>query len=217
MITTLKQVPAIRLVYRTLYYFGVDLRTGRFWGVLLVGLGNLLPDFLACGFVRACLWKLAGARLQDCSSTVIRSGAFVEYPRNLVAGRNFQVNRGSYFDTAGRITIGDNVTISLACRVLTLSHEGENHEIDVVKDTVLKDHCIIYSGATVLPGTVIERYVVVASGAVIKGATVPGGVYAGVPAVFKGYRRDVDSSCYRGAQDGSLAEVSIGVPSTTAQ
>lgn len=193
---SLKKLPLVRLLYHIAYYSLLDFRTGRLRGILFVGLANLLPDLLPFAFIRACLWRLAGARLADCASTVIRSEVFVEYPANLVAGRNFQVNRGSYFDTSGRIIIGDNVTISLGCRVLTISHEGDNHQIDVVRETVIKDHSIIYAGATILPGTVIERYVVVAAGAVVRGTTVPGGIYAGVPAVFKGYRQDIDQCLF---------------------
>lgn len=188
----LRSLTVLRLGYHFIYYSLLDIRTGRMRGIFFVGLANLLPDFYAFGFIRPIFWRLAGARMTDYSSSVIRANVFVEHPRNLTVGRNFQVNRDTYLGASGKIFIGNGVTISLGCKILTIGHEGVNHEIDVIRDTTLKDHCIIYAGAVILPGSIVEEYVVVAAGSVLKGATAPGGVYAGVPAVLKGFRKDLD-------------------------
>ena len=193
---TLKSFALFRLGYNLIYYFGDEIRSGRFRGVFWIGLANVMPDFFFCGFLRPFFWRVAGAQMADISSSVIRKNAFVEHPKNLSVGRNFQMNRGSYLDASGSITIGDNVTISLDCKVLTISHQGKNHEIDVIQSTVLKSHCIVYAGVTVLPGSTVEEYVLVAAGAVLKGGTRAGGIYAGVPATFKGYRKDIDAGLF---------------------
>jgi len=190
------RLPFVRFAHHVAYYAWLDLQSGRMRGTFFVGLGNLLPDFYSCGFMRPFFWRLAGAHMEDCASSVIRDRVFVEHPKNLSVGKHFHVNRDSYLDASGALNIGDHVTISLGCRVLTISHRGARHEEDVIETTSLKDHCIVYAGATILPGTVVERYVLVAAGAVLKGETGPGGVYAGVPAVFKGYRKDVDPALY---------------------
>jgi acetyltransferase-like isoleucine patch superfamily enzyme len=137
------------------------------------------------------LWKLAGVQLADYSSTVIRAGVFTEYPSNLVIGKNFQINRSSYLDTNGLITIGDHVTISLNCSVLTMSHSGLRHEIDVIAPVVIKSHCLIYANCTILPGTILEEGVVLAAGSVLKGETQPWSVYAGVPAKLVKIRESI--------------------------
>jgi hypothetical protein len=67
----------IRLLIHLLHYALDDIRTGRFRGIIFVGLANLLPDFLALGFLRPYLWSLAGAQISDCSSVFIRSNVFV--------------------------------------------------------------------------------------------------------------------------------------------
>jgi acetyltransferase-like isoleucine patch superfamily enzyme len=192
----LKSFGLFRLSYNIMYYFGDEIRSGRLWGVFWVGMANVMPDFYSCGFLRPIFWRVAGAQMADISNSVIRKNVFVEHPRNLFVGRNFQINRGSYLDASGPITIGDNVTISLDCRVLTISHQGANHEIDVIQRTTLKNNCIIYAGATVLPGSTVEDYVLLAAGAVLKGGTRTGGVYAGIPATFKGYRKDIDAKLF---------------------
>lgn len=167
-----------------------DAARGRLRGVLFIGLANLLPDLLCFGVARAVLWRLAGARIGDYSRSVIRSGVFTEYPANLVTGKSFQINRNSYLGTNGPITIGDYVTISLNCSVLTISHAGPRHEIDTIAPVVIKSHCLIYANCTILPGTVLEEGVVLAAGSVLKGSTRPWSVYAGVPARFVKLREE---------------------------
>lgn len=180
----LARFKAVRAAWSFIYYVNSDFHLGRLRGVMLISLGNLLPDFLSCGVLRAILWRMAGVHLADYSTTVIRTGVFTEYPKNLVVGKNFQINRDSYLDTNGQILIGDHVTISLKCSVLTISHSGLNHEVDIVEPVVIKSHCLIYANCTILPGSVLEEGVVLAAGSVLKGGTQPWSVYAGVPAKF---------------------------------
>lgn len=164
------------------YYLQHDIFSGRLRGVVLIGIANLLPDLLAFSLVRSILWRLAGAKLSDYSTTVIRKGVFTEYPHNLVAGKKFHVNRNTYLDTNGKITIGEQVTISLNCQLLTISHSGIHHEIDKVEPIIIKSYCLIYANCTILPGSVLEEGVILAAGSVLKGGTKPWSVYAGVPA-----------------------------------
>jgi acetyltransferase-like isoleucine patch superfamily enzyme len=180
----LARFKAVRAGWAFVYHMNNDFQHGRFRGVFFIGLGNLLPDFLGCCVLRAILWRMAGAQLADYSTTTIRAGVFTEYPSNLVVGKNFLINRASYLDTNGSILIGDHVTISLKCSVLTISHSGLNHEIDVIAPVVIKSYCLIYANCTILPGSVLEEGVVLAAGSVLKGSTQPWSIYAGVPAKF---------------------------------
>lgn len=185
----------VRMIWAFIHYLSDDFQTGRFRGILFISLGNLLPDLFSCAVIRAMLWRLAGAQLADYSTTIIRSGAFTEYPANLVAGKNFQINRSTYLGTNGQILIGNYVTISLNCSILTVSHSGLSHEVDEIEPVVIKSNCLIYANCTVLPGSVLEEGVVLAAGSVLKGNTVPWAVYAGVPAKLVKLRdSDIDPS-----------------------
>jgi acetyltransferase-like isoleucine patch superfamily enzyme len=183
----------VRAAWTFVVYLYSDLSRGRFRGVLLIGLGNLLPDFLCCTIIRSVLWKLSGVELGDYSSTAIRAGVFTEYPSNLVIGKNFMINRNSYLDTNDQITIGDYVTISINCSILTISHLGLQHEIDVSAPVIIKDHCLIYANCTILPGAILEEGVVLAAGSVLKGPTQPWSIYAGIPAKFVKAREQIES------------------------
>lgn len=183
----------VRAAWAFVAYIVSDFKSGRLRGVLLIGLGNLLPDLLSSCVIRSVLWKWAGVKLADYSSTAIRAGAFTEYPSNLEIGKNFMINRNSYLDTNDKIIIGDYVSISLNCSVLTVSHSGLHHEIAILAPVVIKDHCLIYANCTILPGAVLEEGVVVAAGSVLKGKTQPWSVYAGVPAKLVKAREPIES------------------------
>lgn len=169
----------------------MDWRCSRFRSALPIYVANWLPDLFLCARLRSVLWWLAGARLRDLSTTHIRPGAFIEYAKNLTAGAHFTLHRDVYLCGNGPICIGDHVTISMHSRVLTIHHAGRNHERDIIRPVVIKNHCMIYSNATVLPGAILEEGVVVASGSVIAGQTTPWTIYRGVPAVPIRTRTDV--------------------------
>ena len=182
----------ISLLRHLIHYLIDDFKTGRLRGVMMVGLSNLLPDLLAFCFLRPYFWKLAGVKLKDCSTVCIRKNAFVEYPNNVSIGSHFQINRDSFLQSNGPITIGNFVTISVDCKILTSSHLGENHEIDVIRSTELRDHCIIYANSIIMPGSTVAEHVIISSGSVLRGLTEPKGIYAGNPAVLVGFRKDLD-------------------------
>ena len=181
-------------IYNFFYHFYIDITSGRLRAVFFLSLGNFLPDLYSFAFLRSFFWSMAGCKIGDYSTTIIRSGCFVESPKNLQIGERFHINRSSYIDASGGCFIGSDVTVSLGCKLLTLAHAGSHHEREVTQAIRICDHAIIYAGAIILPGSVVEKYVQVAAGAVLRGATVPGGLYAGVPAIFKGYRKDIDQS-----------------------
>ena len=184
LVSRLTSFKSVKAIWIFTSYFYHDFRRGRLRGVLLIGFGNLLPDLLCFSTIRSILWKFAGAQLADYASTSIRAGVFTEYPKNLVIGKNFMINRDSYLDTNGPVIIGDHVTVSLNCCILTVSHSGLRHEVDVIAPVTIKSHCLVYANCTILPGAVMEEGVVLAAGSVLKGTTQPWSVYAGVPAKF---------------------------------
>jgi acetyltransferase-like isoleucine patch superfamily enzyme len=195
----LKSFSMVRLLYSFIYYTFDDLRSGRFRAIVWVGLADLMPDFLSFGFLRPFFWRLAGAQMSDISNSMIRKNVFIEHPKNLKVGAKLHINKDSYLDASGPLDIGDNVTISLGCKILTISHQGINHEIEIIKSTTLKSNCIVYAGATILPGSSVEKYVIVAAGSVLSGNTVAGGIYAGIPATFKKFRDDIPAEIYQGS------------------
>ncbi len=174
------------------YYTYLDIKTSRFFGVLCQGFFNLLPDFLGSAFLRPYALLFSGTEFTDVSTCVIRKDVFIEFPSHVKIGKNFQINRGSYIDSNGKVMIGDFVRIAMYCKILSISHSGSKHEIDELKTTIIKNNVELYAGVIVLPGTVIEDFVIVNSGSVIGGNTKAKGIYGGNPARLIAYRTDID-------------------------
>jgi acetyltransferase-like isoleucine patch superfamily enzyme len=177
---------------KLIYYTYEDIKSSRFLGVLCQGLFNLLPDFLGSAFLRPYALLFSGTDFTDVSTCVIRKDVFIEHPSHVKIGKYFQINRGSYIDSNGKVIIGDFVRIAMYCKILSLSHTGSKHEIDELKTTIIKNNVELYAGVIVLPGTVIEDYVIVNSGSVIGGITKAKGIYGGNPARLIAYRTDLD-------------------------
>jgi len=187
----LRNIAVCRFVFLLLQDCTMDWRSLRFRSALLIYLANVLPDLFFCAKLRPVLWRLAGAQLKDLSTSHIRPGTFIEFAGNLRAGAHFTLHRGVYLCGNGPIDIGDHVTISMHSRILTIHHAGKNHKRDIIRPIIIKNHCLIYSNVTVLPGTILEEGVVVASGSVITGQTTPWTIYRGVPAIPIRARTDV--------------------------
>jgi acetyltransferase-like isoleucine patch superfamily enzyme len=84
------------------------------------------------------------------------------------------------------------VTISLGCKILTISHRGEDHDIDVTQAVQLKARSIIYANSTIPPGSVIEQHTEISAGAVVSGKTESRGIYSGNPARLVDFRKSLD-------------------------
>jgi acetyltransferase-like isoleucine patch superfamily enzyme len=98
-------------------------------------------------------------------------------------GRNSLINRRCVLDGRGRVTIGDNVSISPDVTIVTTGHQWELGDFPLQsKPVVIEDYVWIGIRATVLPGAHIGRGAVVAAGAVVTGDVPPLTVVAGVPA-----------------------------------
>ena len=164
----LKELKILRAIHTIVGNGLFDFRTGRVRSVIFVGLGNIFPDFIICGTLRALLWKIAGAKINDVSTAVILKWAFIEYACQLKAGTHLQIGRGTYFCAHAPITLGDHVTISLDCKILTMHHTGKYHEEEVFNSVEIGSHSIIYAGATILPGSSIVAHSIIGAGEIVR-------------------------------------------------
>lgn len=116
----------------------------------------------------------------------------------LTIGKYSHINRGCLIDARGRITIGDNVSISHNVNVVTGSHDAQSPNfIGIFKPIVIKDYAWLGVGCTVLQGVTIGRGAVVAAGAVVTKDVGDYEIVGGIPARKIGVRnRDLDYHCH---------------------
>jgi acetyltransferase-like isoleucine patch superfamily enzyme len=117
----------------------------------------------------------------------------VEATARLSAGENVFFGRGTIFDIAGNITIGDGTLIAPGCFITDHNHGIKSDATIWQQPCIQKDVRIgtgVWLGAKVivLPGVSIGDGAVVAAGAVVTHDVEPMAIVAGVPARLVGSR-----------------------------
>jgi len=115
---------------------------------------------------------------------------------NLTIGHSCHVGRQVFLDLAAPVCIGDRVTISMRCTVLTHTDPGSSKSEAARRlmgrsEVVIEDDAYLGASVVVLPGVRIGSGCVVGAGAVVTRDVAPGETVVGAPArplVSKGGR-----------------------------
>jgi acetyltransferase-like isoleucine patch superfamily enzyme len=107
--------------------------------------------------------------------------------RHFTAGAGCHLGRQVLLDLADRIELGDRVTISMRCIVLTHTHFGEASSPAAARlrrkaPVRIGSDAYIGAGVIVMPGVTVGEAAVVGAGAVVTRDVAPGAVVVGVPA-----------------------------------
>jgi acetyltransferase-like isoleucine patch superfamily enzyme len=109
--------------------------------------------------------------------------------RHVAIGKRTVINRGCYLDGRGGLTIGEDVSVSPDCYLLTLGHDPRDPEFGAKAGPVsIGDRAWIGARALVLPGVAIGEGAVVGAGAVVTRDVEPYAIVAGNPARKVGER-----------------------------
>lgn len=143
-----------------------------------IGLCNLLPDLETVNtLVRPWLFRCAGATVEiPCT---IHSPFYVYDARGLSLGRYCFINQGCRMEGRQPIRIGEGALIGPFCCLENVNHRPEGSEelpVTVGNGAWIGAHCVL------LPGAVVGERSIIGAGAVVRGETPPGEVWAGVPA-----------------------------------
>ncbi len=103
--------------------------------------------------------------------------------KNYHMGNNSVINPKCRIDTRGRVSIGDNVSISAEVCILTADHDLQCPDFTGrERPVVIEDYVFIGTRAMVLPGITIGKGAAVAAGAIVTHDVLPFTIVAGVPA-----------------------------------
>lgn len=115
-------------------------------------------------------------------------GAFF-YENNFVMGINSCINRKCHLDCRDQLTIGNSVSVSPDCTILTGSHDYNSPTFAFKSGPVtLNDYVWLGTRVMILPGVDVGKGAVVCAGAVVTKNVAPYTVVAGVPAKEIGKR-----------------------------
>lgn len=116
------------------------------------------------------------------TGTSVHMGCFVT-GRHIAIGRNTVINRGCYLDGRASLFIGDNVSISPECYLLSLGHDHSDPSFAARPGpVVIGDYAWLGARAMVLPGVSLGEGAVVGAAAVVTRSLASRVIAAGVPA-----------------------------------
>jgi acetyltransferase-like isoleucine patch superfamily enzyme len=117
---------------------------------------------------------------------------------NLIIRNNCHVGKNCLFDLRGKVTIENNVVISMQTTFITHQDlnksELKKNYPATKKDITIKNNCYIGANATILKGIVINEFAVVAAGAVVNNNVPKYAAVGGVPAILI---KKIEKSEYR--------------------
>ena len=104
--------------------------------------------------------------------------------RRITVGNNCFINRGSFVNGVGGLTIGDNVVFGPDVVVWTVNHDIHGDalpfgESRIAKPVLIGSNVWLGIGVTVVPGAVIGEGAVVGAGTVVSGEVPPMQIIAG--------------------------------------
>lgn len=148
---------------------------------------NNIVTYIPSHIIRNSYLKCIGCKIGKHSRIDISS--YVNRMSRLEIGDYTHINRGCILRSAGGIRIGNCVSISYRCNIMSGGHivnsptfEGEHAPI------IIEDYVWIGVGATILKGVRIGKGAVVAAGAVVNKDVPPYAIVGGVPARVIGKR-----------------------------
>lgn len=131
--------------------------------------------------IRKKLYSLFGVKIGK--NARIALNVIVLSPEKISIGNNTIINENCHLDGRGGLVIGNNCSISFSVSIITASHYSDSDSFEYYeKKTYIKDRVWIGAQAIILDGSKIEEQVIIGAGAVIKGITIPNGIYIGNPA-----------------------------------
>jgi len=145
-------------------------------------LNNYIISYIPFYIVRRLYFILLGMKIGQHSK--IDMAQYILNPKKIRIKKHSHINRGCFLDARGGIEIGNNVTISHKCNLVTGSHDINDKNFTLqLKPIFVSDYAFIGVGATILGGVKIGMGAVVCAGAVVTKDVEPYSVVGGVPAI----------------------------------
>jgi maltose O-acetyltransferase len=169
----------------------VSLKAYRFDALLYVC--NTIVAVFPSARIRHLFYKWV-MKVDMANSVHILSGTWLDTRGNLTIGENTVINQRCRLDNRGGIVIGANVSISNEVHIITADHDVQ-HPLFIgrIANVVIDDYVFIGSRATIMPGITIGIGAVVAACACVTKDVPPYTVVGGVPAqMLKKRNQNID-------------------------
>ena len=146
-----------------------------------MGFGNHIVAHIPSYLFRKLAYKyIMGVKIGKNSH--IQMGVKIYSPYKIKIGNNCSIGNNTLLDGRRGIVIGNNVDIAGYVKILTLGHNLDDVNYKTIGEKVIiKDDASVFTGASILPGVIVEEGSVVGLDAVQTKSTKPWTIYAGNP------------------------------------
>ncbi len=125
----------------------------------------------------------------------VNKSANITVPHQLVVGSNVKIYAGTFLETEGGISIGDNACIgrNVSIYTLDLNYEGVRLPYDkrlLTRPVFIGRNVVVEESARIMPGCTIGEGAIICLGAVVTSDVPPLAKVAGNPAVIIGRREE---------------------------
>lgn len=105
----------------------------------------------------------------------------IENPKNLTLGKNVTINDGAYINCRDKVVIGDNVSISAGCKILTTGLNTDREH--TAAEITINSNCWLGANSIILPGVELAEGCIVGAAAVVtKSELKSASTLVGIPA-----------------------------------
>lgn len=163
--------------------------------LFLLFLTNRIINFIPLRQFRKLWYRCFGMKIGWGSQ--IDMGQYILSPHRLKIGKTSHINQGCILDARAGIVIGDNVSISHRCALMTGSHDINSKAFEYKGNPIkISDFVFVGVNSTILQGVNIGKGAVVCAGAVVTKNVPEYAVVAGIPAKIISYRnKDFNYKC----------------------
>ena len=150
---------------------------------------NYFFAYCPCWELRKLYFKLLGMKIGK--KTLLDMATYVLAPSHIIIGIYCHINRKCFLDARGKISIGNNVSISHNVTLCSAGHDFNSPNFAYeVSPIVIHDNVWIGVNVTILKGVIIGEGAVIAAGAIVTKDVESYSVYAGIPAKKIGVREE---------------------------
>lgn len=146
-------------------------------------INGIVMSYFIPSKIRTYILNLLGFNIGK--NSIICSNCYID-SKKLIIGKNSYINKNCLIDNNAEVLVGNNVGIAYNVTILTTNHEYNNPNKRTgkinSKKVIIDDGVWIGANCIVLPGTHIQKGVVIGAGSIVKGICESNFLYIGCPA-----------------------------------
>lgn len=142
-----------------------------------------VPLGINCAFAVPFRQIIAKKLFKKCGDGfVANEGCRFNYGHMIEIGDNVSWNAGCYIDAKGGVKMGDFAMLTEYVKIFTHSHSEWNHLERVYSPVEIGPYAKVYTNATILPGVILGKGAIVATGAIVTKSVDEFTLVGGIPA-----------------------------------